>query len=103
MSFSYVALSTTDVVGHQTLLCPGCGNGFLHQQHVEVFDRHEDADVGMHATVEMGVTTVDVDQTENPSPRRDGIRIGFSCESCETTPSLVIIQHKGNTFVAWEK
>lgn len=97
-----VIISSELTDGHQTLVCPSCNEGFLHQDRVEVFDRQEDADTGAHVVVEGGVVTVDSDQEGNPSRRRDGVRIRFRCGICAVVPVLTIIQHKGNTFVAWE-
>lgn len=36
-----------------------------------------------------------------PSLRRDGLKIGFWCETCPAEPSLSIYQHKGQTFIEW--
>jgi hypothetical protein len=37
----------------------------------------------------------------DPSDRRDGLTITFSCETCEDLPVLSIVQHKGLTLVGW--
>jgi len=37
----------------------------------------------------------------NPSRRRDGLAIEFSCENCPAILELTIKQHKGETFFAW--
>lgn len=36
-----------------------------------------------------------------PSPWRDGLTIGFWCETCAAKPSLSIYQRKGQTFAEW--
>ena len=86
------------------LLCPSCGNQFLHHSRVHVYSRLEDdSPRGVHASVsEHGVLQTDLDMRHNPSRRRDGLRIEFWCEMCEVKPKLTIIQHKGQTMIAWE-
>lgn len=91
------------IEAHQTLQCPNCGGHYLHQVCAEVFDRREDATVGHHVTVSSHGVLTDHSQVNNPSARRDGIRIGFDCETCVAKPVLTIVQHKGNTIVAWER
>ena len=46
---------------------------------VEVFDRAEDSDVGIHVSVADGAHFVDNDLTVNPSDRRHGLCIHFTC------------------------
>jgi hypothetical protein len=85
-----------------TLLCPCCGNGFLHHDRVEVFSRkEEDATDGLRTLVENGITTVDQDLRRNPSRRRDAVRISFWCEVCDAKPKIDLVQHKGNTYLFW--
>lgn len=96
---------TTDRYGEPALRCPGCGTGWLHQRRVEVFARGRgDAGEGIHATIEYGEgVTIDRSMEDNPSRRRDGVRITFDCEQCVgETFTLEIVQHKGNEFVSWE-
>lgn len=83
------------------LLCPVCSeNTGLHQQSAEVFFREDGADTGVSLKIsEKGFQPTPMG--ENPSPRRDGIRINFCCE-CGARSSLAIVQHKGQTIVAWE-
>ncbi len=93
------------------LLCPKCGNNYLHQRTVQIFNRDEDA----HA---VRVTTVDDKATHeafianelslNPSKRRHGMRIGFYCEVCDgeietESKFLNIAQHKGLTYIYWDE
>lgn len=88
------------------LLCPRCGGDYLHHGQVEVFARTEDAAVGLHTTAGAGDTRVDRDLGGNPSARRHGVTIAFSCELCDEAAQgvlrLTIAQHKGQTFLAWE-
>lgn len=89
--------SAHDIGGE--LQCPSCGCNYLHHERVEVFDRAEDAATGTHVVVDAGKVEVDNSMIGNPSKRRDGIRIHFSCEGCKDHPYMEIVQHKGNTYV----
>ena len=87
------------------LNCPYCNDGYLHQYAVEVFVRKcEDSNVGLKITTvgESFSKSTDV-QTGNPSNRRDGIVIKFTCEGCEELPELLIIQDRGNTQIKWKE
>lgn len=66
------------------LLCPGCGECYLHQSHVEILFRKEDEDFGLVANVSWdGVqTSRDVSTFSGGIGRRDVIHIYFSCEQC---------------------
>jgi predicted GIY-YIG superfamily endonuclease len=88
------------------LLCPNCGYYFTHTSNVEVYDRRtEDGYCWRHVVSGTKVKS-SVDGRDNPSPRREGIRIYFSCESCHADDGsnypppfeLLIYQHKGQTF-----
>ncbi len=81
------------------LVCPSCGNNYLHHERIEVFDRKEGEATGLHVTIDDGKAVVDNNLDGNPSDRRHGLRIHFSCEGCTAKPFMEIIQHKGNTFV----
>jgi len=105
------------------LSCPVCGGVYgLHHEVVEVFERQEDAFAGLHVIVGPseetgdllaeyaplpGAVSVDGDMMGNPSPRRNGLRIGFWCEQCNPDPDigtsykLNIAQHKGTTHIYW--
>jgi len=89
----------------QGLLCPSCGGGYLHHEAIDIFERPEDADVILHTTAGDTVTSKlePADRSENPSPRRHGLFITFSCEGCDATPILDIHQHKGGTFLRWRE
>lgn len=103
---------TTD--SDHTLICPNCKDIYLHHESVEVFDRVEDASTGVHTTVEICETPMDLSSTlskpvvdtnldGNPSLRRSGIKIRFWCECCNAISVLTIAQHKGITYHKWEK
>ena len=94
--------------GQDTILqCPFCGGENLHQCSVEVWQRvREDAELeinhvkiteGMH----YGEVTIDSEIEGNPSQRRDGVAVGFWCETCPFEFRLLIWQHKGTTFQRW--
>jgi|GEM_PF-1153994 len=92
------------------LLCPRCGDSYLHHRSVVTFDRSEDAETVLRTGVEVGKTTVQlVPQADsgNPSPRRDGLVIQFWCEKCgggddgASVIELTLAQHKGETEVSW--
>jgi len=102
----------------EILLCPKCGGNYLHQGEVQTFFRSEDADqtrVTINGFDHTQTETITNSLTLNPSPRRYGLRISFSCELCEssktdeerdytpdTVGDLCIYQHKGQTFMEWD-
>lgn len=81
------------------LLCPNCGFNYLHHDRVEIFERSEDATLGLLVTVAEGKVTMETSLSGNPSSRRNGLTVHFWCEGCKATPVLTIAQHKGNTIV----
>jgi hypothetical protein len=78
------------------LKCPRCGTdeGYLHHGGVTVYSREEDGPVTV-TTINGGAAG------ENPSARRDGIAIRFTCELCPAELELTIAQHKGHTHLMW--
>jgi len=93
------------------LLCPKCGFDYLHHEKIEIFERQaEDDKQGLHLVVasradstvaassRINVLT-NTDISENPSRRRNGMKISFWCEGCDVVSVLVIEQHKGQTFM----
>jgi hypothetical protein len=76
---------------------------YLHHEKVEVFERNEDREEGLHAVVTSGAVTVDTSLEKNPSQRRNGLLITFSCEHCSAKPVLSIVQHKGQIYLNIEK
>lgn len=98
------------------LMCPVCTkNNNLHHSDVEICNRQEDAYIGQRVLVsfqdgfgEGGVeqlpqVLIDDNVGNNPSPRRHGLRIKFSCETCPGIFWLLIYQHKGTTYLRWEQ
>jgi len=100
-----------------TLFCPSCKDMYLHQGNVTVFEREEDAEYT--TVIAQNKDTAQVnrfksDDTCNPSSRRHGLLIEFSCEFCHAgnlkedwstdKPFLLgVSQHKGNTLLQWFK
>ena len=98
---------TSDPFNH-CLVCPVCNGENLHQQAVGVyynpFDSRREDSRGVLVTPD-GECTVHTELLAgvlNPSDRRDGIRISFLCECSCKVPDLLILQHKGTTYMAWE-
>ena len=99
--------------------CPECRGNNLHQEDVSIFNPssprveyklsdgknefHPQTQV-THVMADGTLTTARVaaNATNNPSPEREGLLISFSCETCESTPTLAIFQHKGITFIGWK-
>jgi len=84
------------------LICPRCGGNNLHHEIVILYARHEDANVVIETAVSRTfVESVETDGSDNPSRRRDGLAICFSCEECGEGLQLTIAQHKGSSEIAW--
>lgn len=102
-----IKFTTGSGSGRADMVCPRCGSAYLHHQSVTSFDRSEDAQVLSETTVSCGeakMKMVDSSTSRNPSARRDGLEVVFTCVGCEEgrTLSLFISQHKGQTEVFWE-
>ena len=83
-------------------LCPNCGGTNLHQQDKWIYHRsQEDSPTGLRIRISEIVYTEDDIMCMNPSSRRDGIEIYFSCETCDVISKLTIQQHKGTEFVSF--
>jgi hypothetical protein len=91
--------------GDEVLLCPFCGSNYTHQQAVDVWVRDkEDSGAGVHCKVNQGKAVFSNEIGHgNPSGRRDGLSIEFSCENCYGTPILLVYQHKSQTFIEWKE
>ena len=97
-----VDLSTGGDADEHPLLCANCGEGYgLHHYEVQTFSRREDAEKGLHVTVNIKGDEVQVNDRlyDNPSSRRGGIVIKFWCELCGVDSILHIAQHKGAELV----
>lgn len=91
-----------DEQGDGELVCPACGGLNLHHEKIEIFERAEDSVTGLHVTVENLKLELDNKLDGNPSTRRHGMKIQFSCETCKAIPVLSICQHKGQTYVSFD-
>lgn len=80
------------------LACPACKEPYTHHIGTVIFNRPgEDQPPKL-------ITDCRDDYIlrwlpDNPSARRDGIRILFWCESCRAVFEMTIAQHKGNTYL----
>jgi hypothetical protein len=90
------------------LRCPRCGGEYLHHMGVKVFDRGEDGPAVVRTSVTGGASKMELvlaADSQNPSSRRDGLAIQFSCEGCggsaDDLIELTIAQHKGSTEIGW--
>jgi len=102
---------TTEVcLGNDSILhCPHCAGTNLHHIRSEVYNRASEDDYfgTMSITDDAPPECVkdmkfETSFSNNPSTRRNGIRIFFYCEWCPEVSVLDIIQHKGSTYVVWE-
>lgn len=84
--------------------CKHCGDNYTHQGLVEVFWRdREDSPTGMRVLSTPTKTEILTDtERNNPSSRRQGIRIQLECEPCAQITWLYVFQHKGQTFIESE-
>eukprot|EP01083_Nonionella_stella_P178178 628734_1 len=85
----------------KALNCPKCDSVHLHQRTVTVFIRDKEDGAGTKTTVNHCTKTERVSSTEIPK-RRDCLKIAFHCEDCGDIGNLMIIQHKGSTYLQWE-
>lgn len=85
---------------HKALVvCPTCESQWTHHADIEVYKR--DGEDGLSKVTVIGerAGTLSNQLNENPSRRRDGIRIWFWCEWCHAEFNITIAQHKGQTLV----
>lgn len=100
-----------------TLTCPLCQGTYLHQLSVDVFNAGENVqeDSLYHIRTNNPYSETESilrnkDFSQNPSPYRQGLLIGFICEDCSEDENqqkeilkLEIYQHKGRTYMDWRK
>jgi len=114
----------SDSWNHLLLECPICDNPHMHQEDIEIFIRGEDQPEGLHVFVDFANDSFVTDKSmaNNPSSRRQGLRVYIRCESCHNdwidtdidgepiyaedgqTPPLfefLITQHKGCTLIEY--
>lgn len=101
------AANTAVHIDDYDLTCPFCSGTYLHQSAVEIYFRKEDHETGIKAVILGGqyehAHSISNNMQGNPSARRDGITIKFTCEGCENEPELTIVQHKGQTHINWKE
>ena len=87
------------------LRCPVCNNEYIHHEDVEIFNRDEDSKIGQHTTITRHSASIDLNMTGNPSSRRSGLTISFTCEiaECNGVYVLELVQHKGHTLLRFRK
>jgi hypothetical protein len=87
--------------------CPRCGGEYLRHTGAVFFERGEDEETLVKVEVDGANTSTSVVPSAgsgNPSSRRHGMYVRFSCEQCTRpgdTLQLNIAQHKGATEVSW--
>ena len=96
-----INLNSETTGDEHALACPGCGSTNLHHHRVDVYRRNrEDDSQGLRAMVYgAGPVLVGNNMYGNPSERRDGVRMHFTCEMCPALSELTIVQHKGTTYL----
>jgi hypothetical protein len=108
------------VDGYGTVSCPECGDTYLHQSNVTIYEFADDP-LWNRVFAQRGkeVVVTDFPRIDSPNPSRDrnGLTIEFACENChggdwngeEVIASkrepfrLAIYQHKGVTYMEWVK
>jgi len=87
------------------LHCPFCKSYWLHHEDIIVFSRYEDDKETIVTTVSDKKTKEYIlpsHETGNPSLRRHGLTLTFSCEDCKIRGmKFHIYQHKGSTIMEW--
>jgi hypothetical protein len=83
------------------------GENALHQKSYRIWPSHEDDLSGKCVTIkdERKELWIDAETKDgnNPSPRgRGAIAVEFECEWCGSDLTLVILQHKGSTYMGWK-
>lgn len=80
--------------------CPNCGSSYLHHGKITVHHRESEDGPTISTSVD-GAAIDDKASGDNPSIRREGLVIDFTCEECSALPQLCIAQHKGSTHIFW--
>ena len=108
-----VSSYTTD---EPALLCPVCGWDYLHPVGVSAWMRNED-EVRPGIDLRLSSEPTPLPPEWNPSARRQGIILEFTCEGCHNPYArdendqpvdppepyrLVFNQHKGQTWLQWD-
>jgi len=96
-------VSSTVLSRDNHLLCPTCGEDFLHAESVRLVNRREDGPASAIEVADDQITVIPHQPIDSPSPvssvRRGWIEVRGTCEFGCPDWVIVIQQHKGNTFV----
>lgn len=84
------------------LQCPVCGFPSLNQYRVELFERSNPEQTGIHITVESTHVCVDDSMHDNPSFSNKGLLVHLWCDNCHAQVALALAHHKGQTLVTWQ-
>lgn len=106
-------VSFTDQIswqGHLQLACPMCGDGYLHHDVVDVFERLKGED-GDAFRFRVDGSRIETNLVAGAPGRRNTVEIRFYCEFCSFGDlnrrtmffTLQIIQHKGCTYLSWAR
>ena len=87
------------------LTCANCGEDYLHQFGVQVFSNN--GTKAIYTNYDCGDGMIDIppgfrrpgDETKPAGWDRQGLRILFVCEHCDSVTALSVFQHKGNTHI----
>ena len=89
--------------GDNELLCPKCGESNAHHSRISVYQRSENRSWVQRIIIigDKVTSNTVISEAGNPSLRRHGLAIEFSCEQCGSIGELTIAQHKGQTLINW--
>ena len=83
------------------LLCPSCEETYLQFNDVEVHRRlGEDGDALSTLFDDTEVIT-SITKSKDLPGRRDSNSFDFHCENCSSPYEMVMLNHKGQTFMVW--
>jgi hypothetical protein len=100
---------TEMILKDDRLACPECDGTYLHQEEVDIFVRKREDHSSNAITVDPYGSCHAGMPSNNPSPRRNGLIVYFTCEHCHYNLKyekklafrLAIYQHKGETIIEW--
>lgn len=89
---------------YHLMLCPNCGNDYVHFSDVLVESRSEDQTQALYAHVPMEEHTSDSMMRSGlkaceTSSRRSGVKFRLRCEGCGKSTVVVFSSHKGQILV----
>jgi hypothetical protein len=91
------------------LVCPRCADPYgMHHEKIDIGSRPVEDGPGRRFIVHPNASLETRDVSENTTSagmgyhgRRDELIVEFSCESCGPVGRMLIMQHKGSTFIEW--